>query len=60
MSDRALVDALCEIPSGMSDDEVDFVEYTASAVIDFGRELTKAERERGTRILKRLRRRIPK
>lgn len=59
-SDRELVDALCEIENGLSDDEVDFVEYTASAVIDVHRELTAAEVRRGVGILRRLRRKVPK
>jgi hypothetical protein len=59
-TDRELVDALCEIESGLSDDEIDFVEYTSSAVIDVHRELTAAEIRRGVGILRRLRRKVPK
>jgi len=52
MSDEDLVEALCEIESGLSSWEEDFVESVASWVKDQGRSLTPPQRKKAEQIWK--------
>lgn len=51
MSDRELVDALCDIESGLTDWEVNFVEDVATQIIDNKQLLSEAQLKKAEQIL---------
>lgn len=53
--DEAIVRELCDIESGLSSWELDFVESVARQVEDRGRSLTPSQRQKAEQILDRIR-----